>query len=254
MNAQRPSRRQAASLSQPTLEGGSLSRASRASRVFGALRLVAAALVAVSISTQIIDQLLNNDFVPEEYFSYFTIQSSLINVVILALSGLLVVRGNRESSLLGVLRASVASYAVVTAIVYNVLLRGIPDDGYVGLQWPGEILHVWVPLFLLVDWFISPLRPVLRLRDVRIVIIYPLAWLAFTFVRGGLDGWFPYPFLQPNGPDGWAGVAVYVVGIAVFIIAIALVLIGVSRARWADSDQLWASRQNTASPPAGTFY
>lgn len=217
---------------------------STASRVFGALRLVAAALVFASIATQVVDESIHNDFVAKEYFSYFTIQSSLINIVILALSGLVAWRRERESTLLAVLRASVVSYAVVTAGVYNVLLRGIPDEGYVGIQWPNEVIHVWAPLFLFVDWVLAPSRPVLRMRDVRIVIIYPLAWLAFTFARGALDGWFPYPFLQPGGPDGWGGVTVYVLGIAAFIIAIALVLIAISRARWANTDRLWMARRS----------
>ncbi|GHD79047.1 hypothetical protein CLV85_1043 [Salinibacterium amurskyense] len=199
-----------------------------------------------SIATQVIDESIHNDFVAVEYYSYFTIQSSLINVVILALSGLVAVRLRAESSLLGVLRASVVSYAVVTAVVYNVLLRGLPDEGYVGVQWPNEVIHVWVPLFLLLDWLFSPARPVLRMRDVRIVVIYPVAWLAFTIVRGLLDGWFPYPFLEPNGPDGWGGVLVYVLGIAAFIIAIAIGLIAISRAQWARwtiKDRLTASER-----------
>ncbi|MBH0109377.1 Pr6Pr family membrane protein [Salinibacterium sp. NG22] len=215
-------------------------------RLVGALRLIAAALVLASIATQVIDESIHNDFVAVEYFSYFTIQSSLINVVILALSGLVAVRRQSESNLLGVLRASVVSYAVVTAVVYNVLLRGLPDEGYVGIQWPNEVIHVWVPLFLLLDWLFSPSRPVLRMRDVRIVVIYPIAWLAFTIVRGLLDGWFPYPFLEPNGPDGWGGVLVYVLGIAAFIIAIAVGLIAISRARWAHwaiSDRVTASNR-----------
>lgn len=205
----------------------------KALRFVGVLRLIASALVLASIATQVIDESIHNDFVAVEYYSYFTIQSSLINVVILALSGLVAVRLRAESSLLGVLRASVVSYAVVTAVVYNVLLRGLPDEGYVGVQWPNEVIHVWVPLFLLLDWLFSPARPVLRMRDVRIVVIYPIAWLAFTIVRGLLDGWFPYPFLEPNGPDGWGGVLVYVLGIAAFIIAIAVGLIAISRAKWA---------------------
>lgn len=216
----------------------------KALRFVGALRLIASALVLASIATQVIDESIHNDFVAVEYYSYFTIQSSLINVVILALSGLVAVRLRAESSLLGVLRASVVSYAVVTAVVYNVLLRGLPDEGYVGVQWPNEVIHVWVPLFLLLDWLFSPARPVLRMRDVRIVVIYPIAWLAFTIVRGLLDGWFPYPFLEPNGPDGWGGVLVYVLGIAAFIIAIAVGLIAISRAkwtRWTIKDRLSAS-------------
>lgn len=213
------------------------------SRIFGALRLFAALLVLASIATQVIEESIHNDFIAAEYYSYFTIQSSLINVVILALSGLVAWRRHQESTLLAVLRASVVSYAVVTTGVYNVLLRGLPDDGYVGSQWPNEVIHVWIPLFLLLDWLLAPSRPVLRMRDVRIVIIYPVVWLAFTFVRGLLDGWFPYPFLEPNGPSGWGGVAIYVLGIAAFIIGIAVGLIAISRARWANTDRLWASRR-----------
>lgn len=233
MNAQRSAPR-------PTINVGA------ARRNFGVLRIVAAVLVLASIATQVIDESAHHDFFAVEYFSYFTIQSSLINVVILALSGLVALRRGRESTLLGVLRASVASYGVVTAVVYNVLLRGLPDDGYVGIQWPNEIIHVWVPLFLLLDWLVAPSRPMLRMRHLGIVIIYPLTWLVFTLLRGGFDGWFPYPFLQPNGPDGWGGVAVYILGIAAFIIALALVLIAVSRAQWADSDRFWASRRSSS--------
>ncbi|QYH35666.1 Pr6Pr family membrane protein [Salinibacterium sp. M195] len=222
----------------------SRSHSAAASRIFGAVRLIAAALVLASIATQVIEESLHNDFVATEYYSYFTIQSSLINIVILALSGVVALRLREESTLLGVLRASVVSYAVVTAGVYNVLLRGLPDDGYIGSQWPNEVIHVWVPLFLLLDWLLAPGRPMLRMRDVRIVLIYPIAWLVFTFVRGVIGGWFPYPFLEPNGPDGLGGVALYVVGIAAFIVGIALVLIAISRARSANTDRLWASRRD----------
>lgn len=223
---------------EPTLDSGA------AARVFGVLRLMVAALVLASIATQVIEESINHDFVAQEYFSYFTIQSSLINVVILALSGLVALRREPEGALLGVLRASVVTYAVVTSGVYNVLLRGLPDDGYMGSQWPNEVIHVWVPLFLLVDWLLAPSRPVLRMRDVRIVLLYPLAWLAFTFVRGPLDRWFPYPFLDPNGPGGWGGVASYAFFISALIVGTALALIAVSRARWANTERLWVARRN----------
>jgi hypothetical protein len=216
---------------------------SAASRVFGILRLVAAALVFASLATQIVDESIHKDFFADRYFSYFTIQSSLINVVILALSGLVAVRREREGAILGVLRASVVSYALVAALVYNLLLREIPEGGYVGTQWPTDVIHVWVPLFLLADWMLSPSRAVLRKRDVFIVIIYPLVWLALTFVRGAVDGWFPYHFLRPGGPNGLVGIAVYVLGITAFIVGIALLLIVASRGRWANTDRLWAARR-----------
>jgi len=208
-------------------------------RRFGAIRLVVALLIVASIATQVVQESIYNDFMPLEYFSYFTVQSSLIDVVILTLSGLMAALWKRESTLLGVLRVSVVSYAIVTAVVYNVWLRALPDDGYVVSQWPNEIIHVAVPLFLLVDWLVAPGRPVLRVRDVRIVLIFPLVWLAFTFVRGTLDGWFPYPFLLRGRPDSWFAAGAYVLGISAFIVTVTLMLIALSRARWANTDRLW---------------
>lgn len=39
-----------------------------------------------------------------------------------------------------------------------------------------------------------------------------LAWTGLTLVRGALDGWYPYPFLDPvNG--GYGTVALYSLGI-----------------------------------------
>jgi len=53
-------------------------------------------------------------------------------------------------------------------------------------------------------------------------VIYPLAWTVLTVIRGALDGWYPYPFLDPaNG--GYGAVVTTTVGIVVgfFVIALA---------------------------------
>lgn len=53
-------------------------------------------------------------------------------------------------------------------------------------------------------------------------MIYPLAWTVLTVIRGALDGWYPYPFLDPaNG--GYGAVVTTTVGIVVgfFVIALA---------------------------------
>lgn len=53
-------------------------------------------------------------------------------------------------------------------------------------------------------------------------MIYPLAWTVLTLIRGALDGWYPYPFLDPaNG--GYGAVVTTTVGIVVgfFVIALA---------------------------------
>ena len=52
-------------------------------RIIGSIRVGGGLLVLASVLTQIVDQATHDAFVPEEYFSYFTIQSSLMNVVTL---------------------------------------------------------------------------------------------------------------------------------------------------------------------------
>ncbi len=50
-------------------------------------------------------------------------------------------------------------------------------------------------------------------------------------VRGAVEGWYPYPFLEPDGPNGVGGVVGYVVGIAVLIIGLAAITVLVTRAQ-----------------------
>lgn len=198
-------------------------------RLVGVSRLGAGLLVLASIITQIVDQSLNDAFLPGEYFSYFTIQTSLMNVVVLIVAGVIALRRRRDSELLTTLRVSILSYAVVTGVVYNVLLRDIVSDGFVGVQWPNEVIHVWVPIFIALDFLLAPGRHPLGWNRLFFAVVYPLAWVALTLVRGAATGWYPYPFLIPDGPDGALGVFVYVLGIAGFIVVIASIGIAVSR-------------------------
>ena len=54
--------------------------------------------------------------------------------------------------------------------------------------------------------------------------------MAFTLVRGALDGWYPYPFLDPaNG--GCASIAVYFVMILGFFLVIGGVVVALGHLR-----------------------
>jgi uncharacterized membrane protein len=203
--------------------------ASPARRITGVLRIIAGLLVLVAVITQITDQVLSGVFQPTEYFSYFTVLSSLINVIVLVSGGVIAVRWRRDTEFFTAVRMSTVAYAAVTAVVYNLLLRDLPGDGFVGLAWPGEVLHVWIPVFIVLDWLFGPGRPALGWGRIWLAIGFPLAWVAFTLVRGVVTDWYPYPFLDPDGPEGPVSVIVYIVAIAFFIIAVACVAIALSR-------------------------
>jgi len=198
-------------------------------RIVGVLRIALAVLVMAAIITQITDQLLNDAFEPTRYFGFFTIQSSLMNVVVLFVGGVLALRVAAEPELLARVRMSTLAYAVITGVVYNALLRGLPADGFVGLSWPNEVLHVWAPVFILLDWLFAPGRPALVWNRIWFAMIYPILWLVYALLRGTFTDWWTYPFLNPNEPSGWPGVLIYIVVIAVVIIGISAAAISVSR-------------------------
>ena len=199
-------------------------------RGMGVLSALAGIAVLAAIVTQVSDQIAAGRFQADEYFHFFTIQTALINVVVLIAGGSEAFRRPIDTPLYTAVRASILSYAVVTAVVYNVLLRSIPnDDGYVGPVWPNEMLHVWIPVFIALEFVLNPTRRRLGWGALGLAVSYPLAWVGVTLVRGAIEGWYPYPFLEPEGPNGLGGVVIYVLGIAALIIAMAALAVVITR-------------------------
>ena len=199
-------------------------------RFIGVARIVLGLLVLVSVVYQIQDRLVHNVFRPGEYFAFFTIQTALMDVVVLGVGAWLAFTTPKDTRLFTIVRVCIVGFAVVTCVVYNLLLRNVPGEpGYVWPVWPNEVLHVWAPILLVLDWLFAPGRASIRLRASLWVLIYPVAWVAFSIIRGLATGWWPYPFLNPTEPAGWAGVVEYIVGIAVFFLLSAFVFVAIAR-------------------------
>lgn len=175
------------------------------------------------------------------FFSFFTILSNVsASVVLLLLVGRFARRRHVEVDppALATVLAWVSTYMIVTGVVYNLLLRGLPlQPETVG--WSNEILHVWGPLFLLLDVLLGSGRRRLPWAAALGAAIFPIAWIVYTLVRAplitnpttGAPYWYPYPFLNPNEGGGWASVAVYIVIIAVVIVGLAVGVVAIGRGR-----------------------
>jgi hypothetical protein len=174
----------------------------------GALRWLAAAAFLGSIVWQVEDRLANNLFRPTEYFAYFSIITAEVCVVSLAVSGWFAWSGKTETKVLTIVRLVATSCMVVVSSVYNLLLRG-----------------VWGPIFILLDWLLIQYGPKLRLRASLWVAAYPLAWLAFSVVRGLATDWWPYWFINPNEKGGVTGMVTYIVAITVLLIGAGFILL-----------------------------
>lgn len=175
------------------------------------------------------------------FFSFFTIDSNVLGLVVLAIGAvLLVVRRGDDPGWFTALRAAAVTYLVTTGVVYNLLLRNIPLPQGTTVAWSNEVLHVIAPAYLLIDWLFAPGRTPLRLRTVWGIAAFPIVWAVYTLLRApiaadpvtGKQPWYPYPFLNPaTSPNGYLSVAFYVVLIAVVILAAGYGVVWISR-RW----------------------
>lgn len=217
--------------------------------VWTGARAVMALIILAAVIAQAIETIgyavVDGRHVPTvvaNFFSFFTILSNTAAAIVLgwAAGRLLIARSARTADPPGLAIAlvCVTTYLLITGVVYNLLLRAVsigPDT----VGWANEVMHVWAPLFLLVDLFAGPARRALPWATASLALVFPLTWIVYTLVRAplitapssGASSWYPYPFLDPHGPAGWAGVWMYVAGIAVGIVVVAVGVVAVGRWR-----------------------
>ena len=199
------------------------------------IRLTTAFALFFAITWQITDRVNHNLFRPGEYFAYFTIQTSLIAGVVLSIAAIRQLQGKADSKRLTLTRLSASTYAIVVAVVYNALLRGVaiePGDPDYGYNWPvipNEILHVWAPILIVLDFAITATVTRLKFKQIFWVLLFPLGWLIFTIIRGLNTDWWAYWFLNPNEKGGVLGVVQFILAIVVFMLVSASVSLGLNR-------------------------
>jgi hypothetical protein len=125
-------------------------------------------------------------------FSYFTVQS---NILVAVSSWLLAWRPDRDGRVFRVVRLDALLCIAVTGVVYHSVLSGDADLTPSGAL-ANLLLHTVSPVGAVVVWLAVGPRPRFDPRTVWWSVAYPLAWIAYTFVRGAFVGWYPYPFID----------------------------------------------------------
>jgi len=184
------------------------------------------------------------------YFSLFTIVSSLLSVVALVAAASWAQRHagtSREPFGIALGIAAVAGPVLLLGIVYNLLLRDAPsgvalgDSAGIALldSWAVEVLHVALPIYFVLDLLFASRRRGLPWWSLAVFVGYPLGWTVYTMVRGvrvsNPDGstswWYPYPFLDPNGAGGYPSALLYIGAMLIGFVAIGAVIIAIGRYR-----------------------
>ncbi len=208
------------------------------------LRVGFGLLTLAAIAAQLWIGVTENDARASNFFSFFTIESNLLTVVVLLAGAWLALRGQETTPGWELLRGAVAAYMTTTFIVFAALLSGLPDNLDLTEPWVNFVLHQLMPIVIVLDWVISPPRNPLTVRRALVWMLFPLAYFVYSLFRGPIVDWYPYPFLNPDSVGGYGGVLAYSIGIAVLFMGIIwfLVTIGNKARDW------WAARSVDAQP------
>lgn len=140
-----------------------------------------------------------------QLFSQFTFHSNLV------LGVMFLVAATRRSSTLpdwwDHLSGALAFYLMMVGIVYAVLVAPPGEPWWtLDLYWPWMVTHKVAPLVAGLDWLLVTRTTRGTWRRPLVWMAYPAGFLAFSWVRGALDGWYPYDFLNPRLDGGWPAV------------------------------------------------
>ncbi len=194
------------------------------------VRVFLASLVVIAVVRQLFVVYDQPDPAPVNFFSFFTIQANLIAAAVWLWGAW------RPASIAArpLLRGAAVTYLQITGIVYFVLSFDANKDELLALTawWVNALTHQVLPLAILVEWvFVAPHRAI-PVRVSLAWLLYPVAYFAYSMLRGFFNGWYPYPFLQPGYWHGYDGVLLNAVIVLAMMVPIALAVgwIGTRRA------------------------
>ncbi|MGS0685061.1 Pr6Pr family membrane protein [Nakamurella sp. GG22] len=152
--------------------------------------------------------------------SFFTIQS---NLLVLVVAATLVVDPRRDGRFWRVLRLDALLGITVTGLVFDlILIHYVHPTGWQLVATIG--FHYIAPWATLLGWLLFGPRPRIDRTTIAWSLVWPIAWIVYTFVRGALVDWYPYPFLDVDE----VGLEVALRN-TLFVLAVAAVLLAVFR-------------------------
>lgn len=184
--------------------------------VFAIVRIGFALLGISALVAQLMHGMQQPTFGLVNFFSFFTIESNILGAIVLLTAGIAGLFGRRAFS--DFTRGAATVYMATTGVVYALLLSGLENSLQTPIPWVNIVLHYIMPVVICADWLIDRAKTITP-RKAAWWLVFPLAYVAYSLMRGHIKGWYPYPFLNPT-KHGYVFVAEMSVIIAVGIVAI----------------------------------
>ncbi|QNK03608.1 Pr6Pr family membrane protein [Dyella telluris] len=174
------------------------------------------------------------------YLGYYTILTNLLIAAVLTAAALDTPTAVSRFLLRPGVQTAAAMSIVIVSAVYNLMLRQLwTPTGWVLVA--DVIVHDLMPPLYVLYWWLAVPKASLRWPQVIAWQSYPAGYFTYVLLRGAVNGWYPYPFLDVKAL-GYLQVVLDALGVLVAFIVVALLLVALGR--WQ------ARRQGDAVPEA----
>jgi hypothetical protein len=179
----------------------------------------------------LIDGTPGNGMTPLEAVGRFFIFFTILSNILVAASLTLLLLSTRSAAGSFFAKPSVitavALYIFIVGLVYNIILRSVWHP--MGLQkLADELLHVAVPALFTFYWLLYAPKTSLQWVHAFRWLIFPAVYLVYAMIRGGIEGFYPYPFLDANTLT-FGRVFMNCVGLLLLFIIIGLLFVAISK-------------------------
>ncbi len=166
-------------------------------------------------------------FATVRFFSYFTILSNVLVVLVTSTAAATTKAHAAHFFARADVRGAAALYIGVTGAIYFTILRHQWQPQ--GAQWWADTgLHYATPLLYLAWWVLGASHGAVQWRDVARWLLFPLAYLLWSFARGAWVHEYPYPFIDVDAL-GWPSVLLNAAGVLLVFVALGAILVAVDR-------------------------
>jgi hypothetical protein len=163
-------------------------------------------------------------------FFYFTIQSNLILLGVMAAGIVRSLSGRAEGRMAAFVRNGSTIWILITGLVYHFMLYGVAVASG-RFNFSHVALHYISPLMAILNWILFEEKGRARLVYAVTWLVYPLAYVGLSLIRLAIDGFYPYWFLNPllayPAGTGSVGMMLAIVGGLVVIFGLVGLLIAV---------------------------
>lgn len=179
-------------------------------------KIAFAGLAIAAMGYEIVSLISKNEFSVVNYFSQFTTLTNLLASILFITSAVYLSK-NKTSQKLEFLRGASTVYLLTTGIAFGLLLANLIDNVTLStIPWSNVALHYIMPAAIMLDWFFNQPTKFITLRSASTWLVFPVAYLIYTVIRGFATGYYPYPFLDPD-VTSLPKIAVIVLGLLLLV-------------------------------------